>query len=211
MPVEKSRQIYIDAADGSVVKELPLFPNCYFGSGPVTYRGTKNFNTQKKNDRYYLVDDCDGNLLSAVLLDSANKRVDISDDDNNWAGNNPPVVTSYWGLRAAYDYFNLIFHRRSYDGKNGNMTISTIRTWITADKMRAAAVEHSHWPGDPGDNDDYNTLDIIGHEFTHSVIEQTANLTQDVTKESNALNESFCDIFRQMTEQWSKAEQKRNG
>ena len=50
----------------------------------------------------------------------------------------------------------------------------------------------------PGDNDDYNTLDIVGHEFTHSVIEQTANaFTQDATKESTALNESFCDIFGQ--------------
>ena len=77
----------------------------------------------KKSDRYYLVDDCDGTLLSAALLDSANKRVDISDDDNNWAGNNPSVVTSYWGLRGTYDYYNLIFNRRSYDGKNGNMTI----------------------------------------------------------------------------------------
>jgi hypothetical protein len=54
----------------------------------------------------------------------------------------------------------------------------------------------------PGDNDDYNALDIIGHEFTHSVVETSAGLTYDATKESNALNESFCDIFGQMVEQW---------
>ena len=54
----------------------------------------------------------------------------------------------------------------------------------------------------PGDNDDYNTLDIVGHEFTHSVIEQSAALSYDTTKESAALNESFCDIFGQTIEQW---------
>ena len=202
-PFDKSRQIYINAADGSVVKELPLFPACYLGSGPVTFRGTKSMNTQKKDDRFYLVDDCDGTLLTAALLDTANKRVDISDDDNNWAGNNPSVVTSYWGLRAAYDYYHLIHNRLSYDGKNGNMTI------FNDPNMQNAGQNATGGGGsiriglaNPGDNDDYNTLDIIGHEFTHSVIEQTANLTYDATKESAALNESYCDIFGQMAEQW---------
>jgi len=53
-----------------------------------------------------------------------------------------------------------------------------------------------------GDNDDYNTLDIVGHEFTHNVIEQTAGLVNEPAKKSGALNESFCDIFGQMIEQW---------
>jgi Zn-dependent metalloprotease len=203
VPFDKSRQIYIDAADGSVMKELPLFPPCYWGSGPVTFRGTKSINTQKKGDRYYLVDDCDGTLLTASLLDAVNKRVDISDDDNNWAGNNPSVVTSYWGLRASYDYFNLIHNRRSYDGKNGNMTILNDPNMDNGGhNARGGGGTIRIGLANPGDNDDYNALDIVGHEFTHSVIEQTANLTQDVTKESNALNESFCDIFGQMTEQW---------
>ena len=202
-PFDKSRQVYINAADGSVVKELPLFPSCYLGSGPVTFRGTKSMNTQKKGDRFYLVDDCDGTLLTAALLDAANKRVDISDDDNNWAGNNPSVVTSYWGLRAVYDYYHLIHNRLSYDGKNGNMTI------FNDPNMQNAGQNATGGGGsiriglaNAGDNDDYNTLDIIGHEFTHSVIEQTANLTYDATKESAALDESYCDIFGQMAEQW---------
>ncbi len=202
-PFDKSRQIYINAADGSVVKELPLFPACYLGSGPVTFRGTKSMNTQKKAERFYLIDDCDDTLLTAALLDTANKRVDISDDDNNWAGNNPSVVTSYWGLRAAYDYYHLIHNRLSYDGKNGSMTI------LNDPNMENAGQNATGGGGsiriglaNAGDNDDYNTLDIIGHEFTHSVIEQTANLTYDATKESAALDESYCDIFGQMVEQW---------
>jgi Zn-dependent metalloprotease len=94
-PADNSRQIYINAADGTVVKELPLFPACYWGSGPVTFRGTRNINTQKKGDRYYLVDDCDGTLLSAVLWDSAQKAIAVSDDDNDWTGNNPSYYFAF--------------------------------------------------------------------------------------------------------------------
>ncbi len=202
-PFDNSRQIYINAADGSVVKELPLFPACYLGSGPVTFRGTRPMNTQKRGDLYYLVDDCDGNLLTAGLLDAANKVVNIFDDDNNWANNNPSVVTSYWGLRATYDYFNLIHHRVSYDGKNGNMTIYNDPNMDNGGhNARGGGGFIRIGLANPGDNDDYNTLDIVGHEFTHSVVEQTAALDSDATKESSALTESFCDIFGQLTEQW---------
>ena len=201
-PADNSRQIYINAADGSVVKELPLFPPCYWGHGPVTFRGTRSINTQKKGDRYYLVDDCDGTLLSAVLWDNAQKAVAISDDDNDWTGNNPSVVTSYWGLRACYDYFNLVHGRRSYDGKNSNMTIFNDPTMQNGGRNASGGGSIRIGLAGPGDNDDYNNLDIVGHEFTHSVIEQTAGLIYDTNKESAALDESFCDIFGQMAEQW---------
>jgi bacillolysin len=203
VPLNQSRQIYVNAIDGSIVKEIPLIPSCYWGSGPVTYRGTKSINTQKKADRYYLVDDCDSTLLSAVLWDNAAKPVDVSDDDNNWTGNQPSLVTSYWGLRACYDYFNLIHHRRSYDGKNSNMTIFNDPTMGNGgNNASGGGGAINIGLAGPGDNDDYNTLDIVGHEFTHSVIEQTAGLSYDKTKESAALNESFCDIFGKMAEQW---------
>lgn len=209
-PFDRSQQIYVDASNGSIIKEFPLFPPCYLGSGPVTFRGTRSINTQRKGDRYYLVDDCDGTLLSAVLLDTANKAVAVSDDDNNWTGNNPSLVTSYWGLRACYDYFALIHKRISYDGKNSNMTIYNDPNMINAGQNAtggSGAIRIGL--ANPSDNDDYNTLDIVGHEFTHSLIEQTANLTYDKTKESAALDESFCDIFGQSVEQWIEGETKK--
>ena len=207
LPYDRSRQVYINAADGSVVKEQPLFPSCQLGSGPITFRGTRPMNTQQRADRFYLVDDCDGTTLTAGLLDNAGKSVSISDDDNNWSGNNPSVVTSYWGLRAAYDYFNLIHGRRSYDGKNGRMSI------FNDPAMQNNGHNATGGGGGirigmagAGDNDDYNTLDIIGHEFTHSVVEKSAGLNSDTSKESAALNESFSDIFGQAVEQWLEGE-----
>ena len=45
-----------------------------------------------------------------------------------------------------------------------------------------------------------------GHEFTHSVVETSANLGYDATKESAALNESFSDIFGEMAEAWEESQ-----
>lgn len=203
-PFDRSRRVYVDAAAGTVLKEFPLFPSCHLASGPVTFRGTRAMNTQKNGDQFRLKDDCDGNLLTADLLDTANKIVAISDDDNDWAGNNPSVVTSYWGLRAAYDYFHLIHNRRSYDGKNASMAIYNDPAMRDAghNATGGSGVIRIGLATAGNDNDDYNTLDIIGHELTHSVIETTAGLSDDATKESAALMESFADIFGQLVEDW---------
>ena len=50
--------------------------------------------------------------------------------------------------------------------------------------------------------DDWNTDDIMGHEFTHGVTQASAGLVYE--KESGALNKSFSDIFGEMVESWSE-------
>jgi Zn-dependent metalloprotease len=54
-----------------------------------------------------------------------------------------------------------------------------------------------------GDKDDYITnkddayvLDIMGHEFTHAIVQYTADLVYET--QSGALNESFADVFAVM-------------
>ena len=50
--------------------------------------------------------------------------------------------------------------------------------------------------------DDWNTNDIMGHEFTHGVTQSEAGLIYN--NESGALNESFSDIFGEMVESWAE-------
>jgi Zn-dependent metalloprotease len=213
LPLDRSRQLYINASDGSILKELPLFANCFTGSGDTTFRGNQPFNTKRTNDRFYLTNDCNNNELRAILLDNANKSVDISDDDNNWSGNNRSLVTSYWALDITYDYFRLVQGRNSYDNKNSNMII-----YNNPNLMVDGVINPNNASGGGGvinigfgstnsDNDDYNTVDIVGHEFGHSLIETSAQLGYDATKESAALNESFSDIFGQLVERWEEQNQ----
>lgn len=202
-PLEDSRQAYVDAVTGAVFKELPLLAPCALGSGQITFRGSRRMNTRQRDGAFFLEDDCDGNLLSATLLDSDNKPLNVNDPDNDWTANSPSLVTSYWGLRACYDYFDLIHGQKSFDGKNGSISIFNVPAMDNGGHGASGGSGVIRIGlAQPGDNDDYNTLDIVGHEFTHNVIENTARLSYDVSKESAALNESFSDIFGQMVEQW---------
>ena len=211
LPLERSRQVYVNASDGSVIKELPLFGECAGGHGDTTFRGNQPFNTKNTNNRFYLTNDCNGNELNAVLLDSSSKKVDVSDDDNNWNGNNRALVTSYWALDITYDYFRLIHNRNSYDNKNSSMIIyndpnlkDKNGNLMPNNATGGGGVIRIGFGSTGSDNDDYNTVDIVGHEFGHSLIETTAKLGYDATKESAALNESFSDILGQMVERWEE-------
>lgn|GEM_PF-2736875 len=211
LPLERSKQVYVNASDGSVIKELPLFGDCAGGTGDTTFRGNQPFNTKNTNNRFYLTNDCNGNELNAVLLDSSSKKVDVSDDDNNWNGNNRSLVTSYWALDITYDYFRLVHNRTSYDNKNSNMIIYNDPNLkdkngnLTPNNASGGGgVIRIGFGSTNSDNDDYNTVDIVGHEYGHSLIESTAKLGYDVTKESAALNESFSDILGQMVERWEE-------
>lgn len=205
LPLDRSRQVYINASNGSLLKELPLFANlsCTGGRGDTTFRGNQNFNTSQIDSRFYLSNDCNGNKLTAGLLDGAGKPVSVPDDDNNWTGNNRSLVTSYWALDIVSDYFRLVHRRNSYDNKNSKMIIYNNPN-VQDNASGGGGVITIGFGSTNSDNDDYNTVDIVGHEFGHSLIESSAQLGYDVTKESAALNESFSDILGQMVERWEE-------
>jgi len=46
------------------------------------------------------------------------------------------------------------------------------------------------------------SLDVVGHELTHGIVEYTANLVYQ--SEPGALNESFADVFGSLIKQWRK-------
>ena len=108
---------------------------------------------------------------------------------------------AYDGLGATYDFYKQEFSRNSIDG-NG---------------MRLDAFVHygdgfnnAFWNGQvmvfgDGDQDLFvsftKSLDVIGHELTHGVTENTAGLVYH--KQPGALNESMSDVFGSLVKQWS--------
>ena len=50
-----------------------------------------------------------------------------------------------------------------------------------------------------------NSLDMIGHEWTHGVVANSANLSGSGVSEAYWLNESFADIFGSMVECYAEA------
>ena len=207
-PVDRSRRVYVDANTGAIIKEAPLLPNCFTTSATTSFRGNQTFNTARANipvfgERFILTDDCHGNRLRLQSFNfTSGSSKDVFDSDNNWSDQDQGQVTSFWALGVAYDYFDLVLKRKSYDNKNSDMVIVNNPT-VGQNANGGGGAIVIGLAGN-GFADDYNTTDIVGHEFTHSVIETSAKLSYDATQESAALNESFSDIFGEMTEAWEE-------
>src|SRR5262245_18957206 len=113
----------------------------------------------------------------------------------------PAVNEAFDGLGATYDFYKQVFSRNSIDG-NG---------------LRLAAIVHygdgfnnAFWNGQvmvfgDGDQDLFTSftksLDVIAHELTHGVTENTAGLIYH--KQPGALSESISDVFDSLVKQWS--------
>lgn len=105
---------------------------------------------------------------------------------------NNPALDAHWAMEKVYDFYKNQLNRTSFDNSGG-----LIKNYIHFGK----AYENAFWNGTAMCYGDGNgneltplvSVDIVGHEFSHAVIEKTANLFYQ--NESGALNESFSDIF----------------
>jgi len=211
-PVDQSRRLYVDATTGALTQDARLMADCFTTSAATTFRGTQTFNTARANipglgDRFILVDDCHGTELRQQSFNfTSGSSKEVFDSDNNWADQDKSLVTSFWALGIAYDFYDLVLHRKSYDNKNGKMVIVNHPTLGEQAKGGGGTITIG-LGSKAGSNDDYNPVDIVGHEFTHSVIEKSAglmNTESDADKESAALNESYSDIFGKMADAWDR-------
>lgn len=205
-----SERLFVDAGSGVVIKRVALDINCDPGTGTTIWNGTVNINTDQPGPNFILLDDCQSpNIHVYNGNDSSNvvaNRTEYADADNSW--NQPSAIQTFFGLRQAWQYFLNTYGRDSYDdagadmigynqagfiNSSGNLYFSnaqwrsSIQSWAFGD----------HGTNNPA-NDDWNSVDIVGHEFTHGVTEHSAGL--DYESESGALNESFSDIFGEMVE-----------
>lgn len=112
--------------------------------------------------------------------------------------------TTHDNVGYTYDYFSYAFGRDSID--NAGMTIAT---YVHMDNnFNNACWSRGLFSQGPyiafGDGDNYyyapfgRALDVVAHEYTHGVTQNTSNLTYQ--NESGALNEAMSDILGAMCE-----------
>jgi Zn-dependent metalloprotease len=110
-----------------------------------------------------------------------------------------PAKNAIKGGKASWDFYSQLFGRNSIDNKG-----LPIQQYIHYDK----GMDNAFWDGRRmvyGDGDGKifgnftSDIDVIGHELTHGVTENEANLAYE--NQSGALNESFSDIFGIMIKQ----------
>jgi len=205
-PSSKSGKYYVDALNGMVLKFLPAETVCSGGSFVSNFNGNLNLNTYYNGDNYELENDCNSSVYGVY---NENQEDDIyTDSDNNWTlDDQRSAATSLWAVKKAYNAYKNVFDRDGHDNDDGNIDLYQHHYFPNGGNYNASFHydpigddEINIGTGDDNFNeDDYNTIDILGHEFTHGVDQYSAELEYQF--ESGALDESFADIFGEWVQQ----------
>ena len=121
----------------------------------------------------------------------------VKSNNNTW--NDRSSVSAQFNGAKAYLYFRNLHQRNSINGSGGN-----IISLVNVSDEAGNSMGNAFWNGAAmfygnGDAAFFPLaagLDVAGHEMTHGVIQNTANL--EYQGESGALNESFADVFGAM-------------
>lgn len=218
-PMYESKEVYVDAFSGEIIIQLPLTTNCNNNTGNTTWYGNKNFNAGWygfPNNAWLLESHCPGEATMRSLRGDPIILYNYGDADGSWTDadgvngyNQRAGVTTYYGLHKAYDYYKNTHSRLSYDNSNGQLDAFSEITgglWLPfAENASWNTVTH-HFSFGAGltssATDDWNTLDILGHEFTHGVHQWS--IGNNYNAEPGALDESFADIFGECIESFAK-------
>ena len=133
------------------------------------------------------------------------QKTDLSGAILLWDSKTNQKITSIAGKnvikggKASWDFYWQLFSRNSIDNRG-----LLIKQYVHYDK----GLDNAYWDGRRmvyGDGDGLvftsftSDIDVIGHELTHGVTENEANL--DYENQAGAMNESFSDIFGIMIKQ----------
>lgn len=120
--------------------------------------------------------------------------------NNTWTtATQTKALSAHFNAGFAYEYFRSKHLRNSIDGNGG-----TIISIVNVPDEDGTALDNAFWNGkamfygngNVGFKPLAGALDAAGHELTHGVVENTANL--DYEGESGAINESMADVFGSM-------------
>ncbi|MGH9900834.1 MAG: M4 family metallopeptidase, partial [Pyrinomonadaceae bacterium] len=201
-------QIFVSAEDGSLVWRLDD-RHSVFGGGNSIYDGFVGIDTTERSPGVYTLKDPErgqSEVLDANDGDGSNST-EFTDDENSWGdlddGNRHQAgVSAHYGVAQSWDYFYDRHYRLGADG-NGTPITSFVH-YVSQEDSAAGSTSNASGGGNQltfGDGDGRFTgpwvsVDIVGHEFTHCVIEAAVpNGGLIYSGESGAVNESFADIF----------------
>jgi Zn-dependent metalloprotease len=205
-----SRQyIFIDANTGDVITTINRIETSNVQGTAVTkYSGSQNITTDNYSGSYRLRETGRGNGIETYDMNTGTtytSAVDFTDADNNWNNVNTTkdevATDAHWGAEKTYDYYYSKFGRNSLDN-NGFKLLSYVHFDSNYDNAYWDGTCMTYGDGDGTTYTPFTALDICGHEITHGLTENTANLTYSA--ESGALNEGFSDVFGTCIEWYAK-------
>ena len=181
---------------------------------------SRSINTYQSGSAYNLIDATKSMFKGGTVkaddpqsviwtIDATNSKVNedltvrqISSTNNSW--NNANGISAHFNAGKAYDYYLSTHGRTSLNGKGG-----TIVSIINIADENGKGFDNAFWNGEYmgyGSGGTYfkplaGGLDVGGHEMTHGVVENSANL--EYKSQAGAINESMADCFGAMIERKS--------
>ncbi len=195
----KRAWVYVDAHSGNILFQEDRIHNTDVQAVALTaFSSIQEITTDSINaTSYRLRETGRGNGISTLNLQNGTNyaaAVDFTDNNNVW---NTTTIDQYatdahFGAEKTYDFYFSHFGRNSYDNAGApiNSYVHYSSNYVNA---FWDGTEMTYGDGDGIDYLPLTSLEIIGHEITHAVTENTAALVY--SNESGALNESFSDIF----------------
>jgi len=168
------------------------------GTGKTHYTGTVKFETTGVTGFYQMRDPAHGgNTVCSLKNHDDGFCQQYTDKDNVWT-EDPVAVDAYYGAGVTFDYFKNVLGRNGvFDDGRG---VPSRVHW--GDKQA-----NSFWTkgemtyGDGNGNvQPWTELDVVAHEMSHGVTENSVSGDLTYAAESGGLNEATSDIFGEMVE-----------
>lgn len=213
-------EYFVDAETGDVLHKYDhtctVVPPST-GSGTDLNGQTRNLATFNDGGTHFLIDAAetimyqnppnrpdlgDGIIVTFDMRNDPAENAPIffvtSNNPNNW---DATAVSAHYNSEAAFDYFENTHSRNSINGQGGDVI-----SLINVPDENGNSLENAYWNGKAmfyGNGGSAfgplaASLDVGGHEMSHGVVQETANL--EYQDQPGALNESFADIFGVLVE-----------
>jgi Zn-dependent metalloprotease len=209
--------VFIDAKNGRKVWEYDNLQTATgVGMGLYTTYHVSMQTYKPATSSLYHLQDLNRKVGTFTRNGTENELYTVTDNDNIWTSAwQNPAVDAHFGAEMALDYFRGFFGRNGIDGAGGPtyvMSNDGVTPLFAQVINYGTNVNNAMWTGDHawygnGDGSLFSplvTLDIVGHELTHGVTQNTAGLIY--AGESGALNESMSDVFGAMIERYTRTE-----
>lgn len=208
----ESKRVFVNATNGELILSYSTSYQCDAGTGNTAWYGNRDISTDNETfgSDFLLRDDCTGSHDYKIYTKNKNNggsTTEYKDADNSWTSSGDiDGVTTHWCLHRTLDYYNEVHGRNSWNDNGGNVTaynngfgsFTSNSCWGCSGN----AIDLGEGPT-TASTDDWNSMDVVGHEFTHGVTQDEAGL--EYHKQSGALNESFSDIYGTVIENWTGA------
>ncbi|WP_374581486.1 M4 family metallopeptidase [Pseudoduganella sp.] len=220
------RDTVLNATTGAVIQQWDALQTVV-GTGNSQYNGQVPISTSLSGSTYRMLDSTrgTGGQFGGMAITNANHAPEsnptpgqiYTNSTNTWgdgqqyisggsttnANGQTAAVNALWGLMNTYDTLKNVLGWSSLDGNN-TATYIAVHVDNNYDNAFFDPGCKCMYIGDGGTMF-YNlgSIDVIGHEMGHGVIDATSNLTY--SGESGGLNESNSDIIGEVVEAYARA------